>query len=134
MLNHDALKFLNHLPYHLSFYNKDLQLVYSNNYSGDNLFLGEEPSVLPEWIWEALQNSSDHSLHTQLPIESFGRILIQSYQLLHDEEGICLGVCSYIQDLKPLLTTYLKETGQAIVGWSDTTSGASISDHQFDDD
>ena len=32
----------------------------------------------------------------------------------------------YIQDLRPLLSSYLKETSQAIVAWSDTTSGPSI--------
>ncbi|HGN5283293.1 TPA: multidrug transporter, partial [Streptococcus pyogenes] len=34
-----------------------------------------------------------------------------------------------VQDIKPLLNQYLEETGQAIVGWSDVTSGPSILDH-----
>lgn len=44
-----------------------------------------------------------------------------------------LGVITFIQDLKPVLASYLNESGQAIVGWSDVTSGPSSSNPIFDD-
>ena len=47
--------------------------------------------------------------------------------------GELLGVITFIQDLKPVLASYLNESGQAIVGWSDVTSGPSSSNPIFDD-
>ena len=62
----------------------------------------------------------------QIPTDNFDVILTQTYQLILDTSGQSLGVIIYIQDLKPLLSSYLKETGQAIVACSDTTLEPSI--------
>ncbi|MCC9969815.1 hypothetical protein HK345_05185, partial [Streptococcus agalactiae] len=43
-----------------------------------------------------------------------------------------VGYIEHVHNIKPLLEGYLKESGQAIVGWSDVTSGASISNDDFE--
>ena len=63
----------------------------------------------------------------------FDHILFQTYQAVKDDSGELLGVITFIQDLKPVLASYLNESGQAIVGWSDVTSGPSSSNPIFDD-
>ncbi len=115
-----------HLPYQASFYDNNLSLIYSNNRSDGSFFPENESEKLPEWIWQNLHQVPERVLHLQIPTDSFDAILIQTYQLISDSSGKSLGVITYIQDLKPLLSSYLKETGQAIVAWSDTTSGPSI--------
>ncbi len=124
---------LANLPYQLSFYDKQLQLAYSNN-QVDNIFIPNNvDQTLAPWIWESLQENPQHALHFQVPTESFESIIMQSYQVVYDENDQFQGVYSYIQDLKPLLSAYLNESGQAIVGWSDVTSGASISTSSIED-
>lgn len=115
-----------HLPYQASFYDNNLSLIYSNNRSDGSFFPENESEKLPEWIWQNLHQVPERVLHLQIPTDSFDAILIQTYQLISDSSGQSLGVITYIQDLKPLLSSYLNETGQAIVAWSDTTSGPSI--------
>lgn len=117
---------LAHLPYRASFYDNNFSLIYSNNRSDGSFFPENESEKLPEWIWQSLHQSPEKSLHLQIPTDSFDAILIQTYQLISDSSGKSLGIITYIQDLKPLLSSYLNETGQAIVAWSDTTSGPSI--------
>ncbi|MFC3931676.1 sodium transporter [Streptococcus dentapri] len=121
-------EFLTLLPYRLAFYDRNLQLIYSNNQPDGSFFLEADEQTLPQWIWEALQQASEKALFLPLANDSFDQILIQSYQALYDADGNFRGVVSYIQDFQPVLSTYLKESGQALVGWSDTTSGASIKD------
>lgn len=125
--------FLDFLPYRASFYDKDLKLVYSNKQSDGSFFPEPEPKKLPDWILQDLQVQESKSLHFQLPTESFQDMIIQSYQALYDDKGEFQGVYHYIQNIKPLLSSYLNETGQAIVGWSDVTSGASIKNDLFDE-
>lgn len=122
----DIKALLVHLPYRASFYDNNLKLIYSNNRSDGSFFPENESEKLPEWIWQSLHQSPEKVLHLQIPTDSFDVILTQTYQLILDTSGQSLGVITYIQDLKPLLSSYLKETGQAIVAWSDTTSGPSI--------
>lgn len=122
----DIKALLAHLPYRASFYDNNLKLIYSNHRSDGSFFTENESEKLPEWIWQSLHQSPEKSLHLQIPTDSFEAILMQTYQLILDNSGKSLGVITYIQDLKPLLSSYLKETGQAIVAWSDTTSGPSI--------
>ena len=117
---------LAHLPYRASFYDNNLKLIYSNHRSDGSFFTENESEKLPEWIWQSLHQSPEKSLHLQIPTDSFEAILMQTYQLILDNSSKSLGVITYIQDLRPLLSSYLKETSQAIVAWSDTTSGPSI--------
>ena len=122
----DIKALLAHLPYRASFYDNNLKLIYSNNRSDGSFFTENESKKLPEWIWQSLHQSPEKNLHLQIPTDSFEAILMQTYQLILDDSGKSLGVITYIQDLRPLLSSYLKETSQAIVAWSDTTSGPSI--------
>nr|WP_074595736.1 sodium transporter [Streptococcus gallolyticus] len=115
-----------HLPYQASFYDNNLSLIYSNNRYDGSVFSKNEVKKLPKWIWQNLHQVPERVIHLQIPTDSFDAILIQTYQLISDSSGKSLGVITYIQDLKPLLSSYLNETGQAIVAWSDTTSGPSI--------
>ncbi len=126
-------KLLAHLPYRLSFYDDNLKLIYSNNRYDGSILSEMEAETLPEWIWQSLQQTPEKALHFQLPTESFDQIIMQTYQIIYDDSGDLIGVISYHQDLKPLLSNYLTETGQAIVGWSDVTSGASIGNDFLDD-
>lgn len=122
----DIKALLAHLPYRASFYDNNSKLIYSNHRSDGSFFTENESEKLPEWIWQSLHQSPEKSLHLQIPTDSFEAILMQTYQLILDNSGKSLGVITYIQDLRPLLSSYLKETSQAIVAWSDTTSGPSI--------
>jgi hypothetical protein len=124
--------FLDFLPYRVTFYDNNLKLAYSNHMPDGSFFPEEDADLLPDWVWQALDNSTHKSLHVQIPTESFDKLMLQSYQALYDKDNILQGVYSYIQDLKPILASYLEESGQAIVGWSDVTSGASIKNDQFD--
>ena len=63
----------------------------------------------------------------QIPTDSFDQVLIQTYQAAIDNEGKgprILGKLIY--DLKQPLKTYLDNSAQALVAWSDATSGASF--------
>ena len=56
----------------------------------------------------------------------FDQVLIQTYQAAIDNEGKVLGFWETIYDLKQPLKTYLDNSAQALVAWSDATSGASF--------
>lgn len=62
----------------------------------------------------------------QIPTDSFDQVLIQTYQVAIDNEGKALGFWETIYDLKQPLKTYLDNSAQALVAWSDATSGASF--------
>lgn len=117
----------------MCFYDKNLKLIYSNNRSDGSFFSEPEENELPQWVWTSLEQSPENALHFQIPTESFDHILFQTYQAVKDDSGELLGVITFIQDLKPVLASYLNESGQAIVGWSDVTSGPSSSNPIFDD-
>lgn len=119
------MTFLDFLPYKVAFYDQHFTKVYSNGKSDGSFFPTEDPT-LPDWIWQEITQSPHQTLHIQVPTSSFDHVLIQSYQALYDTNGDFQGVMETVQDLKPLLTSYLNHSGQALVGWSDVTSGASI--------
>ena len=54
------------------------------------------------------------------------QVLIQTYQAAIDKDGNVLGFWETIYDLKQPLKTYLDNSAQALVAWSDATSGASF--------
>ncbi|MFC5630693.1 MULTISPECIES: PAS domain-containing protein [Streptococcus] len=120
------MNYLDYFPYKTAFYDKDLKLTYSNH-KPDGTFFPESCDKLPDWIWQELRHSTEKSLHLDIPNESFGKIYMQSYTMLYDDSGDFQGVMEMVQDFKPLLSSYLENSGQALVGWSDVTSGASIS-------
>lgn len=125
---------LDQLPLHLAISDQTNQLVYHNGRPKDPFLfddLDQEP--VEDWIVQALKTKPGEAVHLLLPAISFEQILVQSYQGLWQGQEF-KGIVQQVQDIKPLLASYLKETGQAIVGWSDTTSGASIKNDLFDDE
>lgn len=120
------MNFLDYFPYKTAYYDKDLKLIYSNG-KPDGTFFPSQDDLLPDWIWQELRLSKEKSLHLEVPNEAFGKIFMQSYTMLFDETGDFEGVLEMVKDLKPILSSYLENSGQALVGWSDVTSGASIS-------
>lgn len=125
---------LDHYPMKVTFFDENGQAIYDNNGFDGNFFSfaqGSEP--LEDWIQEKIKTSSNHQLTLTVPSTSFDQILLQDYRGLYDSKGHFYGSFSQVIDLQPLLATYLEESGQALVGWSDTTSGASISNDLFED-
>ncbi|MFC3929012.1 hypothetical protein [Streptococcus caprae] len=123
------------LPLSASLHNQEGTTLSSNHKPSDPYdFLADDQASqdIPNWIRQDLQASSTHSLHLTLPAMSSQQILIQSYYGLVNEDGSLGTILQLVQDIKPLLASYLKDSGQALVGWSDTTSGASIHNDHFD--
>ncbi|MGT2775329.1 hypothetical protein ACVRZG_04570 [Streptococcus hyovaginalis] len=132
---HEQIAHLDYYPFQVKSYSPSGDLVY-DNYGFDGSFFSfhtDKDQKLEPWIQEQLKAASNHRLTMSVPAASFDQILMQDYQGLYAKDGTFHGVLSQIVDLKPLLETYLKESGQALVGWSDATSGASISNGDFDD-
>ncbi len=132
---HEQIAHLDYYPFQVKSYSPSGDLVY-DNHGFDGSFFSfntDKDQKLEPWIQEQLKAASNHRLTMSVPAASFDQILMQDYQGLYAKDGTFHGVLSQIIDLTPLLETYLKESGQALVGWSDTTSGASISNGDFDD-
>lgn len=120
--------FLDYLPWRVSFFAPDGQLIYSNGRAdGSFFFLDEDIPPLEDWILQDLKASSTGVLHLPLSLESFDQKIVQSFQTLYDDQKNLIGIFQYTQEISDLLASYLEDSGQALVGWSDVTSGASIS-------
>ncbi|MBM7636115.1 sodium transporter [Streptococcus saliviloxodontae] len=124
---------MNHLPYKLAYYDAQGKLVFDNGGTDGTFFREIEPEDLPEWICQELRLSETGSLQLQLPSDAFDKILFAHYQVARQDDGTIIGFSETIFDFREALSSYLNETGQAIVGWSDVTSGASIKNDLFDD-
>ncbi|AUW96465.1 hypothetical protein [Streptococcus pluranimalium] len=121
-------------PMKLTFFDENGQVVYDNKGFDGNFFsFNQEAQLLEDWIQEKIKNDTKHHLTLTVPSPSFDHILIQDYRGLYDQDGNFFGTFSQVIDLKPLLEAYLEDSGQALVGWSDTTSGASITNNLFED-
>ncbi|MGT2742938.1 PAS domain-containing protein [Streptococcus plurextorum] len=123
------MNYLDFLPYKTAFYDQNLQLAYSNG-KADGTFFPSQDQVLPQWVWQELSQSTEKSLHLEIPNEAFGQVFMQSYIMLFDDSGDFQGVMETVQDIKPILSSYLENSAQALVGWSDVISGASISNEK----
>lgn len=121
-------------PMKLTFFDENGQVVYDNKGFDGNFFsFNQEAQPLEDWIQEKIKNDTKHHLTLTVPSPSFDQILLQDYHGLYDQDGNFFGTFSQVIDLKPLLEAYLEDSGQALVGWSDTTSGASITNNLFED-
>ncbi len=121
----DLKTLLNHLPYKLAAYDATGTLLYDNG-GADGSFFPRESENLPDWILSEILASPNKEMSYQIPTDSFDQILIQTYQAALDKEGNVLGFWETIYDLKQPLKTYLDNSAQALVAWSDATSGASF--------
>ncbi|AIG50401.1 hypothetical protein [Streptococcus pyogenes] len=100
-----------------------------DNHAFNGSFLPTTDKEIEDWILAELRLSDNPCKTFLLPSGSLDHIYMQHYQALKNLQGQLVGVLDTVQDIKPLLNQYLEETGQAIVGWSDVTSGPSILDH-----
>lgn len=126
--------FLDKLPLHFAISDQNQHIVYHNHKPKDPFLFDDTHANPPStWILQDIKHTPHHIVHQLLPSISLEQILIHSYQGIMDGDEY-LGTIEMVQDIKPLLASYLKETGQAIVGWSDTTSGASIKGDLFDEE
>ncbi len=82
--------------------------------------------ICPIGIMSEVLASPTKERSYQIPTDSFDQVLIQTYQAAIDNEGKVLGFWETIYDLKQPLKTYLDNSAQALVAWSDATSGASF--------
>ena len=121
----DLKTLLNHLPYKLAAYDAKGNFLYDNG-GADGGFFPRAPENLPDWIMSEVLASSTKERSYQIPTDSFDQVLIQTYQAAIDNEGKVLGFWETIYDLKQPLKTYLDNSAQALVAWSDATSGASF--------
>lgn len=120
--------FLDYLPWRVTFFAPDGQVLYSNQRAdGSFFFLDEEVEPLEDWILAEIKASPTGAFHLPISLESFDQKLVQSFHALYDDEKNFLGILQYTQEISQLLASYLEDSGQALVGWSDVTSGASIS-------
>lgn len=121
----DLKTLLNHLPYKLAAYDPQGNFLYDNG-GADGSFFPREPENLPDWIVSEVLASPTKERSYQIPTDSFDQVLIQTYQAAIDNEGNILGFWETVYDLKQPLKTYLDNSAQALVTWSDATSGASF--------
>ena len=121
----DLTTLLNYLPYKLAAYDAKGNFLYDNG-GADGSFFPRESENLPDWIMSEVLASPTKTISYPIPTDSFEQILIQTYQASTDQEGRILGFWETIFDLKQPLQTYLDSSAQALVAWSDATSGASF--------
>lgn len=121
----DLTTLLNYLPYKLAAYDAKGNFLYDNG-GADGSFFPHEAENLPDWIMSEVLASPTKTISYPIPTDSFEQILIQTYQASTDQEGQVLGFWETIFDLKQPLQTYLDSSAQALVAWSDATSGASF--------
>ena len=113
------------MPYKLAAYDAKGNFLYDNG-GADGSFFPREAENLPDWIMSEVLASPTKTISYPIPTDSFEQILIQTYQASTDQEGQVLGFWETIFDLKQPLQTYLDSSAQALVVWSDATSGASF--------
>ena len=119
----DLTTLLNYLPYKLAAYDAKGNFLYDNG-GADGSFFPREAENLPDWIMSEVLASPTKTISYPIPTDSFEHI--QTYQASTDQEGRILGFWETIFDLKQPLQTYLDSSAQALVAWSDATSGASF--------
>lgn len=124
MLN-DILKAL---PYRMTVYDKEGKAVYDNQSFDGSLVIDNSPKILANWIIDELKIKQ--TFQTSIPSDSFNQTLYSYYQVSKDQSGHIQGYVEVIYDFKEALKNYLDETGQALVGWSDATSGPSFTSDQ----
>lgn len=125
---------LDKLPLHFAISDQNQAIIYHNHKPKDPFLIDDTIAEAPSsWLLQEIMTAPQHTVHQLIPSLSLEQILIHSYQGIIEGDDY-LGTIDMVQDIKPLLASYLQETGQAIVGWSDTTSGASIKGDLFEED
>lgn len=118
----------------MSFFPNDLVIEDSYGTAQVNHLLNPyffENTGIDDWIKNDSLFLEKGQIHFLEPNDSFDQIMMDSYYLLRDNDEQIKGYAYQKQDIKPILKSYLDETAQALVGWSDVVSGASIKNEEF---
>lgn len=115
---------LDFFPLQARLFDQNGKLQYHNQ-KLDPFFQLNDDEDMESWSLKELKETQK-AKHYLVPQQSFDQILVQSYFGFYDQSQL-KQVLDLTYDIKPLIKMYLEETAQAIVGWSDVTSGPSIS-------
>lgn len=99
------------------------------NHLSHSIFTND--SKIESWVLSEPSFLENGYIHFLEPSDSFEQIMMDSYYLLKDNNAMIKGYAYQKQDIKPILKSYLDETAQALVGWSNVVSGASIKNEDF---
>lgn len=125
----DAL--LDSIPLEFSYIDSNNQFIYYNNEKPpDKMLASSKPESVgkplgtlhPEKITkmasmmvQQLRSDTKDVVRIGHPAADGEQFIVHNYQRIQDKEGAYLGVNEYVQDVKPLVAWYLKQTGQKLV-------------------
>lgn len=133
--------FLNAMPLELTYADSNNQFLYYNHkYDAEDMLASRSPEQVgsplanchPErtytgvaWVIQQLRTGKQDRVTVHVPTHGPDKFVVHNYQAMHDEEGNYVGINEYVQDIKPMIDWYLKQTGQELTGGKvDAGSGA----------
>lgn len=133
--------FLNSMPAELTYADSNNQFLYYNRmYEAEDMLASRTPAQVgnplaqchPEnafssvaWVIQQLRSGKEDTVRAHVPTHGPDKFVVHSYQAIRDDEGNYLGINEYVQDIKPIIDWYLKQTGQQLTGGDvDAVSGA----------
>ncbi len=136
-LNH----FLNSMPMELTYADSNNQFLFYNRVNeAEDMLASRSPGQVgsplalchPErtytsvaWVIQQLRTGKQDRVTVQVPTHGPDKFVTHNYQAMHDEDGNYVGINEYVQDIKPIIDWYLKQTGQELTGGNvDAGSGA----------
>ncbi len=136
--------FLNSMPLELTYADSNNQFLYYNRmYEPEDMLGSRSPEQVgsplaqchPErtytgvaWVIQQLRTGKQDRVTVHVPTHGPDKFVVHNYQAMRDEKGNYVGINEYIQDIKPIIDWYLKQTGQELTGGNvDAGSGATDS-------
>lgn len=133
--------FLNAMPLELTYADSNNQFLYYNHkYDAENMLASRSPEQVgsplanchPErtytgvaWVIQQLRTGKQDRVTVHVPTHGPDKFVVHNYQAMHDADGNYVGINEYVQDIKPMIDWYLKQTGQELTGGKvDAGSGA----------
>lgn len=119
------------IPLEFSYIDSNNQFIYYNNEkAAEDMLAASKPESVgkplgtlhPEKITEMvaimvqqLRKGEKDVVRIGHPANGGKQFIVHNYQRIQDRRGNYLGVNEYVQDLKPMVEWYLKQTGQKLV-------------------
>lgn len=133
--------FLNSMPMELTYADSNNQFLYYNRmYEAGEMLASRSPGQVgsaladchPErtftgvaWVIQQLRTGKQDRVTVQVPTHGPDKVVVHNYQAMRDKDGNYAGINEYVQDIKPMIDWYLKQTGQELTGGNvDGGSGA----------
>jgi len=133
--------FLKSMPLELTYADSNNQFLYYNrNAEAEDMFASRSPEQVgsplaqchPErtytgvaWVIQQLRTGKQDRVTVHVPTHGPDKFVVHNYQAMRDEDGNYMGINEYVQDIKPIIDWYLKQTGQELTGGNvDAGSGA----------